>query len=375
MEATFWLLFGITLWCYFGYPLAMELYARFFPKPLLPQRTDDNPSVSAVVAVRNEAHRLRARIENLLSHSPSSAAMEVIVVCNNCTDNTEEVARQISRDDPRVHVLTSPAEFGKAGAINVGVGYASGTFVVFADARQHFEENALSRLIQPFSDPKVGAVTGRLVITNSNEPAVEGFRRYWGVETALRRAESRTGSVVGATGAIYAIRRELFAPLPTNLILDDVYLPMRIAMAGFRIVMAEDAVATDTPAESKTLEYHRKKRTMVGNIQLIRALPSLLVPWRNPLWFRFVSHKLLRIASPFCFLGMLVLSAFLPGWLYQGFFVAELTLYMLGIAGLASSLSLLAIPSAFLLIHKAIFSALLHSRQDAAGVWVQPVPR
>jgi cellulose synthase/poly-beta-1,6-N-acetylglucosamine synthase-like glycosyltransferase len=328
-----------------------------------------------VLAVRNEANRLPARIENLLAQQLTGAAMEVIVVCNNCTDETEQIAERISREDPRVHVLTSPAESGKAGAINAGVRHASGTLIVFADARQRFEENTVARLIHPFSDPHVGAVTGRLFISKAKDPAVEGFRQYWGIETALRRDESRTGSVIGATGAIYAIRRDLFVPLPPNLILDDVYLPMRIAMKEFRVVMAEGAIAIDVPAENKTLEYHRKQRTMVGNIQLIRVLPSLLMPRTNPLWFRFVSHKLLRIVSPFCFLGMLVLSAFLPGALYRGFFLAELSLYLLGFAGLMLSVSALAVPSAFLLIHKVIFSALLRSGQDAAAVWVQPAPR
>ena len=195
---------------------------------------------------------------------------------------------------------------------------------------------------------------------------------YWSLETKLRYAEGRSGSVPGATGAIYAMRRSLFQEMPPNLILDDVYVLMRVAMLGHRVVMTPRALSFDVPALDQTAEYTRKRRTMVGNIQLLRILPELLSPAHNPLFMRFVSHKILRLLTPFCFVALLFLSALLPGWIYQAFFAVELGLYLLGFLGLWVNYAALSIPAAFVLMHGAIFAAVWHWNDDAARVWTQP---
>ena len=240
---------------------------------------------------------------------------------------------------------------------------------MFADARQTFAPNAIARLVEPFADSAVGVVTGRLIVNRGELASVEGVRLYWGLETRLRHAESRSGSVVGATGAIYAIRRALFPPVPAGLILDDVYIPLRIAMDGHRVVMAPTAVAFDVPAANQRLEFARKRRTMVGNLQLVRVLPGLLSPRRNPLFFRFISHKLLRVLAPFCFVAMLGVTAVLPGAAYRVLFSAQLAAYVLGGAGLLVRIPVLSIPAAFVLVQAAVFAAVWRWRDDASQVW------
>jgi cellulose synthase/poly-beta-1,6-N-acetylglucosamine synthase-like glycosyltransferase len=194
------------------------------------------------------------------------------------------------------------------------------------------------------------------------------------METALRLAESRTGSVVGVTGAIYAIRRACFEPIPANTILDDVWLPMRIVMSGYRVVLEPSAVAADTAAMSSRHEYLRKRRTMVGNLQLIRTLPALLSPARNPVFMRFLSHKLLRLATPFLALGMLLAAALVPESPYRIVSVLVLGGYLLGGLGLLLPLRILSLPSAFVMMHGAIFSAFLQFRADASEVWTPALP-
>ncbi|HET8654106.1 MAG TPA: glycosyltransferase family 2 protein [Longimicrobiaceae bacterium] len=373
MKLLFWLCLAGVLWCYAGYPLVMVLRARLRPRPLERSGITEPPAISVVLAVRDGASYLGRRVENLLAQEYPADRLEVLVVCNGCTDGTEEIATGLSQSDPRVKVLVSAAEQGKAGALNAGVARASGEFVVFADVRQSFSPGTLRALLEPFGDAEVGAVSGRLVIQRGEAAAVEGVRLYWGMETALRLAESRTGSVVGATGAIYAIRRECFESIPARTILDDVWLPMRIAMAGRRVVLEPTAVAEDRSAEDARREYLRKRRTMVGNLQLVRMMPALLSPARNPILARYVSHKLLRLATPFLFLGMLVAAGLVAEPLYRAFFVLELGGYLLGGLGLVRPLPLLSLPSAFVMMHAAIFSALRQFRADAGGVWV-PVP-
>ncbi len=358
------------MWCYVGYPLFVALQARFRPRPIC---TDDGafqPSVVVVLAVRNEATLIARRIENLLGQDYPADCIDVLVVCNGTTDGTDAIVESIARDTNRVRLVRTSSVGGKAGAINSGIAEArAAEVIVFADARQRFAPNAVRALVAPFNDPEVGAVTGRLVVERAQRAAVEGIRLYWGMESRLRAWESRSGSVVGATGAIYAVRRALTTLIPPGLILDDVYLPLAIGMQGKRIVMAENALAFDTAANDETAEFRRKRRTMVGNIQLLITTPGLLSPLRNPLFARYVSHKVLRLITPFALVGMLVVSGVLGGPFYGALFFAQLGVYLLGTAGLFVRIPILSFASAFVLIHLAIFAAVFRWRQNASDVW------
>jgi cellulose synthase/poly-beta-1,6-N-acetylglucosamine synthase-like glycosyltransferase len=125
----------------------------------------------------------------------------------------------------------------------------------------------------------------------------EGVGFYWQYEELIRRSEARFGSVIGATGAIYAIRKNLWQPLPAETILDDVYTPMRIALQGYRVVFEEKALAHDVAAKTAAQEFSRKVRTLMGNYQLCQLMPRLLLP-TNGLLLQFFSHKLLRLVAP-----------------------------------------------------------------------------
>lgn len=375
VEILFWTSFILVTWCFIGYPLLLLVRASVRPRPYRFVERIGTPKVSIVIAVRNGEAYLANRLANLLALSYPTDALEVIVVCNGCTDGSLEVALQVSRTDSRVQVVTGPGAQGKAGALNLGVEKATGEFVVFGDVRQTFDPGALLELLQPFADPTVGAVSGRLIIGRSAEAAVEGVRLYWGLETNLRLAESRTGSVVGVTGAIYAIRRKCFEEIPGNMILDDVWLPMRIAMRGFRVVLAPGAVARDLASVDARHEFQRKRRTMVGNLQLLRTLPGLLHPRDNPLFLRYIAHKLLRVASPFLFLAMLVSAAVIPELPYRLFAGLLGSVYLVGIVGLLVRLPYVSVASSFVMMHAAIFAALWHSRADASEVWTPAVDR
>jgi poly-beta-1,6-N-acetyl-D-glucosamine synthase len=370
LEIVFWLLVAVVAWCYVGYPLFMIALARLRPRPVRLAAAARPPAVTVIVAVRNERAHLARRVANILEQEYPADRLGVVVACNGSTDGSEEIASQLARADARIRLVVSAANEGKSGALNAAIAAATAEIVVFADARQLFAPDAVRQLVQPFADAAIGAVTGRLIVKKSELASVEGVRLYWGMETRLRDAESRSGSVVGATGAIYAVRRALFPPVPVNLILDDVYVPLCIAMAGHRVVMAGEAVAYDVPAGDQRAEYARKRRTMVGNLQLLRVLPGLLSPAGNPLFLRYVSHKLLRLLAPFCFIAMLATSAMLAAPLYRAFFFAQLTAYLLGILGLFVSTPVLSIPAAFVLVHAAVLAAVWRWRDDASKVWL-----
>jgi len=343
MAGTFWLLVVFVGYVYVGYPLGLHLWRRLWPRPLaIRGAAAETPGVSIVIAVRNEASRLAARLDNLLDLDYPPDARQIIVVSDGSTDDSLEVAAQYGATTESVAL---PAG-GKARALNAGVARARHALLVFADARQAFAPDALRALVAPFSDPHVGAVSGELVLDGEARdrrtqvsdrrssvgrpfPAdaerrssinrriavrstiVEGVGLYWRYEKQIRRDEAAIGSTMGATGAVYAMRRSLWRPLPPDTILDDVLAPMRCVLAGFRVVFTDRARAFDRTARDAQTERLRKRRTLAGNYQLLWLEPSLLMPWRNPAWIQFVSHKVARLAVPFALPPLWLLSLLL----------------------------------------------------------------
>lgn len=368
----FWSCAALVTWTYFAYPVGMVLRGRGrrrdgSPPPAL-SPAGAVPAVSVVLAVRNGARWLDGRLSNLLEQDYPPEKLDVVVVCNGCVDASEGIARAWASRDPRVRVLESPAEEGKAGALNAGVAAARGDVIVFADVRQSFDPGAIGLLVDAVGRPGVGAVTGRLVIAGSERPAVAGFGRYWRLETLLRMAEAQTGSVVGATGAIYALRREHFEPVPPATLLDDVYIPLRVVERGARVIMEPRAVARDEPTSTQSGEYRRRVRTLAGNLQLLGLVPGVAKPW-HPLFIRFMSHKILRVLSPFFFLGMVVGGFWAGGPFYAAVATAVLLLYAAGALGLVLPVTALSVPAAFVLVQLASVQAMLSTRRTAADLW------
>jgi poly-beta-1,6-N-acetyl-D-glucosamine synthase len=339
MAVVFWASVLIAAYIYVGYPALLAAWARLAGRPVR-KRVDDGradwPRVSVVVAARNEARRLPERIRNLLEQD-YPGGMEVIIVSNGSTDGTRSALAPFAED---VRVIEIP-EGGKPIALNTGVAAATGDIVVFADARQWFATDAIRQLVGNFDDPGVGGVTGELVLVadagepSEGSPIGEGVGLYWNYEKWLRRRESRISSTLGATGAIYALRRALWQPLPANTLLDDVLAPMRAVLAGYRVVFDDRARAFDRPERDSDTEARRKTRTLAGNYQILGLEPRLLVPGLNPVWIQYVSHKLGRLIVPWCLVGAFVSSLILaPGSLFYAFACGlQLAFYGLAVIG------------------------------------------
>lgn len=311
MEIWLWLCVGLIAYAYLGYPLLLAILSRLAARRLS-FRGPVPREVAVVVAAHNEGERIERRLDELTElMAASSLDGEIIVVSDGSTDNTAALARAHSarfgcggrRLGCAVHVLELPAKGGKAAAVSAGCAVATRPIIVFADTRQAWDPNALTRLLENFADAKVGAVSGELIV--GTEPGLlSGVGLYWGYEKWIRVQESRLHSTVGVTGAISAVRQELFRPIPAGTILDDVYWPLQVAMQGYRVVHDRQARAYDRLPERPGDEFRRKVRTLSGNFQLLTRLPAALLPWRNPVWFQFFSHKLLRLAVPWALLAL-----------------------------------------------------------------------
>jgi cellulose synthase/poly-beta-1,6-N-acetylglucosamine synthase-like glycosyltransferase len=330
MEVLFWTALLLTLYVYVGYPALVALCAAISPRPV--RRESIQPPVTIVIAARNEAGTIASRIENLLALDYPREHIQIVVASDGSTDATNEI---LSRFGDRVDAVFLPPG-GKARTLNAGVQAARHDILVFADARQRFASDALQALVAPFADPHVGAVCGELVLDCENDPTAstigEGVSAYWRYEKWLRRHESAIWSTVGATGAIYALRRSFWKPLPDETILDDVLAPMRAALAGARVVFESGARAFDGTSRSDT-EFARKTRTLAGNYQLIQLEPRLLSPFENPVWLQYVSHKLGRLMVPYALFALLLTSAVLA---MSALFYAVVFVGQLGFYGLAA---------------------------------------
>jgi poly-beta-1,6-N-acetyl-D-glucosamine synthase len=322
MKWVFWSGAGLILYTYLGYPAWLWVRSRLRPRPVL--RSATTPSVSIVMVVRNEAEALPAKLKNFAELDYPAEKLEIVIVSDGSTDETENILQ--AHAGPQFGVINAQGG-GKAAGLNDALQKASGEIVVFTDARQSIERSALSRLMEFFADPQVGCVSGELMLGDPQSgEAGKGMGMYWLIEKKIRQMEAASGSVVGATGALYAARRSLLVPLPPGLILDDVYLPLQVARQGARVVFAEDARAWDRPDLGGKREFGRKVRTLSGNYQLLQVAPWLL-SGQNPLRFEFFSHKLLRLLVPFALAATLIGSLLSSGVFYRAMFVLQIVFY------------------------------------------------
>lgn len=320
----FWGSGAVIAYTYFGYGGWLWLRGRWLREEV--RRGPYSPFVSVVIVVRNEERVLERKLENLLTLDYPAELTQLVVVSDGSTDRTEAILHEYA-SNPRIDVMLNQLSRGKASGLNDALELSQGDIVVFTDARQRIEPCALRLLLENFADPQVGCVSAELMLGDpkTGEPG-EGLGLYWKVEKRIRELESASGSVVGATGAFYAIRRNLFTPLPPGTILDDVYLPMQVARQGFRVVFDGRARAWDSADRGTEREFARKVRTLSGNYQLLQLAPWLLTR-ANPIRFEFVSHKLLRLAAPFALAGIMLASLALRAPVYGVALALQATFY------------------------------------------------
>jgi len=325
----FWAALTFVLYVYLGYPLLLAVYRRFFARPV--RKSYWEPSVSLVIAMHNERQNVREKMQNCFDLDYPAEKLQIIVSLDAPSDGTDLLFHQYA---DRVNVIHCPVRRGKAEALNSGMQVATGEIIVFGDAEQRLERSAIRELVANFADSSVGAVSGELFLMDlQSREATDGVGLYWRYEKKLRAMESDIHSVPGATGAIYAIRRRLYSPLTPGTILDDVVTPMRIVLSGRRAIFDSSARAFGAVTPGPDAEFEKKKRTLTGNYQLLMEVPELLVPWRNPIFVQFVSHKLGRLLVPYCLVALFFSNLFLFDGLYRITMILQAIWYMTACLG------------------------------------------
>lgn len=345
---------ALIIYTFAGYPVLIRTIARISSRPI--DKGAWKGSIDIVIVAFNEEDKLQRKIDNCLSLGTADISVSVIVASDGSSDQTVAIAQ--SNANAGVRLVEHKSRRGKAACLNDAIAISDSEVVVLADVRQEISENAIEHLTANFVDPNVGAVSGELDFLSDLSTGLEtGISAYWEYEKAIRKSEASVHSVVGATGALYAIRRSAFEPIPDGTILDDVLIPMQIVRRGFRVVFEEGAKIFDQPSAHHDAERRRKVRTTAGNYQLLVQHPWLLSPVHNPIWLQFLSHKVLRLVAPWAlvcaFASNLVLAS--DGTVFAGILVVQSAAYGSALVGLvlekADTVRVIAICKAFLLLN------------------------
>lgn len=338
MKITFWMCITLVAYTYWIYPIGMAYLAKrraISPRPM-PEKPSVWPTVSIILCARDEGRRLHQRLANLCSQDYEKELLEIIVVSDGSTDDTVAVVEEFRRTaaDRRLVLIEKAVPEGKAAGLNAAVSASKGEVLVMADARQQFGKNDLDsqtirRLVSVLSDPEIGCVSGELMLVDTDGGALQAdLGAYWRYEKWIRHNESTVDSVPGVTGAIYAIKRALYRPIPPETLLDDVLIPLQVILRGYRVVFDRFAVARDRVSSSTKQEWRRKVRTLAGNWQLINLVPQAFSPLRNRIWVQFMSHKFLRLIVPFLLLATLASSSAISSTGYRVFTWVQLAFYL-----------------------------------------------
>jgi len=329
MAVLFWICVGLILYTYILYPSLIVVWARLFPRR---SRLDDTnlPPVSMVIAAYNEEGVIEQKLKNCLRIDYPVDRIEFVFGSDGSSDCTNEILSGYKHVCVRSFLYRERE--GKLNVINKIVPESNGDILVFSDANTMYQPDAVRKLARHFVDPTIGGVCGRLQLVSPDDNAGgKGEGLYWRYENVLKMAEGTVYTVIGANGAVYAIRREHFRPLPTGaVIMDDFLIPLRVLEQRQRVIYDPEAVAMENTSPDMRGEFVRKVRIAAANFNAIPHIWGLLKPWRGFVALALWSHKVVRWFVPFLAMGALATNLLLleSGWIYAGMLSLQLLVYM-----------------------------------------------
>ncbi|HXS46968.1 MAG TPA: glycosyltransferase [Solirubrobacterales bacterium] len=369
LAAIFWICAGLILYTHLGYPLVLRALVALRRRPTLsPGTWDELPRVSLIVAAFDEDEVIAAKVANALALDYPRERLELIVASDGSGDATAERASAAGAD-----LVLDLLRGGKVAAQNAAAERASGEILAFSDANSIWAPDALRHLIEPFADPAVGYACGQVRFLDSAGDNLEGS--YWRYEMAVRELESGLAGVTAGNGAIYAVRRDDYIPLPPAGS-HDLSLPFLLAKRGKRSLYVPWAGAEEKMVPTLEGEFARKRRMMVGLWDIVVREGMLRPGGYPPLYaFEIASHRLLRYATPFLHLVALATNIVLlgRGWVYTATLAAQLTLLAAAPLGRALPLPPFRLARYYVQTTTSIAAGLWdRMRHGAPGAWDKP---
>ncbi|WP_250654727.1 glycosyltransferase family 2 protein [Alkalimarinus coralli] len=334
IECFFWVLVGLFVYGYVGYPLLISLISKLYPKREYSGFAEGEwPTVSIIISAYNEAENISKKLNTLLHQDYPNDKFNILVANDGSSDATGEKIEQFS-DQGVVHLALPRG--GKAEALNKSLERATSDIVVFTDADNRWESDTLRQLITPFSDKKVGGVGGHIDVDNNNAQLGMGDRLYRWYEGLVRGGESRIFGAVSVDGAAYAIKRELFTPVPLD-VTDDFYISTGVVDKGYKLVFQPKAVVRDEGVEKAKKQYNRRVRVTVRGMTSLWRRKRLMNPLKTGAYaVALFSHKLLRRLAPFFALLLFPINVLLldTSSFYAFTFAVQALIYLVAIVGI-----------------------------------------
>jgi cellulose synthase/poly-beta-1,6-N-acetylglucosamine synthase-like glycosyltransferase len=325
---------AVLIYVYIGYPFLCLLLSRLKRNKY---KTDDIiPSVTIIIAAYNEENCIAETVQNKLELDYPSDKLEIIVVSDASSDNTDALVAGIAEQDSRVIFLRQQNRRGKTAALNTAAEVATGKIIVFSDANSIYNQSTLLNLVKPFADSSVGYVTGKMVYNVTKKSASgDGCSSYMKYENRLREIESNFGSVVGVDGGIDAVRKQLYTAMPEDM-QPDFGLPLSVIENGRRVVFTPFALVSESTLGNSSEEFSMRVRVILRALWAIRSFKHLLNPFKYGLFsWQLFSHKILRYLAPLFLLGCLISSLFMlnDGTWWAIWFPVQVAFYLLAFAG------------------------------------------
>ncbi len=328
LELFFWLLLILIILSYFGYPLILALIAAIKSKPY--KKEEIMPHVTLLIPAYNEESVIRQKIENALSLDYPKDKLEILLVLDECTDRTKEIAEDyVSKG---IRIVEQKPRRGKMAALNLAIPQAKGEILVFTDANSMYKEDVIRKLVRNFADEKIGCVCGELKYENKSLVG-EGEDLYWQYEKFIKIKESQLQSLLVVNGSIYAIRKKLYEPVEETLA-DDFVIPMKIARKGYGLVYEPEAITLEKTAENTKEGLNQKARIISQGLKASFAIGPTIFSSGFLRTFQFLFHKFIRWLVPLFLIVIFISNMFLLDKLfYRVILVAQILFYTFALIG------------------------------------------
>lgn len=373
-EIVFWITSILVVYPYVIYPFVLKASNIVFSNPV--KRNSFLPGVTVIIPAFNEASCIEETIQNKLSQDYPLDKIDIIVVSDESEDGTDEIVEKFTSNH-KVQLIRQVPRRGKAAGLNLAMKQATGEIIIFSDANSIFEDDAIRKMVENYSDQSVGYVTGNLTyVVNVDGVAQRGSDAYMKFENYLRMIETKFGSVIGVNGGVDSIRRELYVDIPPDQITDFV-LPLHVIEQGRRVVYDERARSFETPNDEVSTEFKMRVRVALRALRGLVYMKKLFNPFKySKTAFCLISHKLIRYFAPWFMIISLATNSFLiEQELYMGLLIVQLVFYVLALMGMskiagAAMGKLTKVPSYFVLTNAAFFIAIIKVfKGESMAMW------
>lgn len=364
LEIVLYTSFAIIFYTYVGYPALLYFWSFLRDRPIFSHPSNGLPKISFLVAAFNEEDIILDKLENIKKMGYPAHLLEILIGSDNSDDETNLLISNFNIEN--LKLIPFSERRGKPAVLNDLARMATGEILTFSDANSMFASDALKKLIEPFSDDTIGGVIGNLSFRRNgiDNPGGIGEILYFKYENFIKNLEGLIYSTIVANGAVYAIRSELYKPIPVKrLIMDDMFTPLSLITQGFRLIFRKDIHVTEDPSLSAREEFEKKERVVAGGMEVIRQFKNLLHPKNGFISFALWSHKVVRWMIPILLVIAFSANLFLfsKSPIYSSLFILQTAFYLSAILGrylekLGIKITLLRLSYYFIIVNLAIVS-------------------